>query len=79
MQKRDELFYFRLTDNIAIPSYDKENSFILYNYIKGLGEKYDNYGNLVEKLNLFNKLLQTKNLPKKHHILSTTWLPNYFS
>lgn len=33
MQKRDELFYFRLTDNIAIPSYDKENSFILYNYI----------------------------------------------
>lgn len=66
MQKRDELFYFRLTDNIAIPSYDKENSFILYNYIKGLGEKYDNYGNLVEKLNLFNKLLQTKKFAQKN-------------
>lgn len=66
MQKRDELFYFRLTDNIAIPSYDKENSFILYNYIKALGEKYDNYGNLVEKLNLFNKLLQTKKFAQKN-------------
>lgn len=65
-QRRDELFYFRLTDNIAIPSYDKEDSFILYNYIKGLGEKYANYGNLTEKLNLFNKLLQTKRFAQKN-------------
>lgn len=65
-QKRDELFYFRLTDNIAIPAYDKDDSFILYNYIKGLGEKYNNYGNLTEKLNLFNKLLQTKRFAQKN-------------
>lgn len=66
IQKRDELFYFRLTDNIDIPTYDKDDSFILYNYIKGLGEKYANYGNLVEKLNLFNTLLQTKKFAKKN-------------
>lgn len=66
IQKRDELFYFRLTDNIDIPTYDKDDSFILYNYIKGLGEKYANYGNLVEKLNLFNALLQTKKFAKKN-------------
>ena len=40
--------------------------FILYNYIKGLGEKYNNYGNLTEKLNLFNKLLQTKRFAQKN-------------
>ncbi|WP_303915905.1 AAA family ATPase [Bacteroides mediterraneensis] len=71
--KRDELFYFRLTDNIAIPAYDKDDSFILYNYIKGLGEKYANYGNLVEKLNLFNKLLQTKKFAQK----SITFSPQH--
>lgn len=65
-RKRDELFYFRLTDNIAIPAYDKEDSFILYNYIKGLGEKYANYGNWTEKLNLFNKLLKTKRFAQKN-------------
>lgn len=65
IKKRDELFYFRLTDNIAIPTYDKEDSFILYNYIKGLGEKFANYGNWAEKLNLFNKLLQTKKFSRK--------------
>lgn len=65
-RKRDELFYFRLTDNIGIPAYDKDDSFILYNYIKGLGEKYANYGNWAEKLNLFNKLLQTKKFAQKN-------------
>lgn len=65
IQKRDELFYFRLTDNISIPPYDKDDSFILYNYIKGLGEKYANYGNWTEKLNLFNKLLKTKRFAQK--------------
>lgn len=64
MQKRDELFYFRLTDNIAIPSYDKENSFILYNYIKGLGEKYDNYGNLVENSICLTNFSKQKICPK---------------
>lgn len=66
IKKRDELFYFRLTDKIDIPTYDKEDSFILYNYIKGLGEKFANYGNWSEKLNLFNKLLQTKKFPRKN-------------
>lgn len=66
IKKRDELFYFRLTDNIAIPAYDKDDSFILYNYIKGLGDKYANYGNWTEKLKLFNKLLQTKKFAQKN-------------
>lgn len=65
-KKRDELFYFRLTDNIDIPSYDKDNSFILYNYIKGLGEKYDNLADWVEKLGLFNKLLKAKKFTHKN-------------
>ncbi len=73
IQKRDELFYFRLTDNISIPPYDKDDSFILYNYIKGLGEKYANYGNWTEKLNLFNKLLKTKRFAQK----SITFSPQH--
>lgn len=73
IQKRDELFYFRLTDNISIPPYDKDDSFILYNYIKGLGEKYANYGNWTEKLNLFNKLLKTKKFAQK----SITFSPQH--
>lgn len=73
IQKRDELFYFRLTDNISIPPYDKDDSFILYNYIKGLGEKYANYGSWTEKLNLFNKLLKTKRFAQK----SITFSPQH--
>lgn len=69
-QKRDELVAFRLTDNISIPSYDEDDSFILFNYIQGLWEKYANYGNLTEKLNLFNKLLQSKKFAQKNILFS---------
>ena len=43
------------------------------NYIKGLGEKYANYGNWTEKLNLFNKLLKTKKFAQK----SITFSPQH--
>lgn len=64
-KKKNLLSYFKLTDNIEIPAYDKDNSFILYNYVKGLGEKYDKYDNWTEKLTLFDKLLKAKKFAKK--------------
>lgn len=69
-KKRDLLFYFRLTDYIEIPTYDKDNSFILYNYVKGLGEKYDKYDGWTEKLTLFDKLLKAKKFARKNIIFS---------
>ena len=66
MEKQNKLFFFRLTDKIEIPTYDTDNSFILYNYIKGLGEKYDNYDSWTERLTLFNKLLKTKKFAQKN-------------
>lgn len=69
-EAQDNLFRFKLTDKIDIPKYDKENSFILSNYVQGLKNKYSQYGNLTEKLNLFNKLLLSKKFANKDILFS---------
>lgn len=69
-KKHDELSRFKLVDKIEIPAYESDNSFILYTYLKGLSEKYDNFRNLPDKLILFDKLLKNKKFANKSVVFS---------
>ncbi len=61
----DELFEYRLSSMVEIPVYKEANSSILYAYLTSLKEKYDKYGNLPQKLRLFNDLLKEKKFANK--------------
>lgn len=63
--KCNDLIKFRLTDKIEIPSYVENKSYLLYSYIKSLNEKFDKFGNLPDKLNLFEKLISSKKFANK--------------
>lgn len=63
--KCNDLIKFRLTDKIEIPSYVESKSYLLYAYIRSLNEKFDKFGNLPDKLNLFEKLINSKKFANK--------------
>lgn len=63
--KCNDLIKFRLTDKIEIPSYVESKSHLLYTYIRSLNEKFDKFGNLPDRLNLFEKLINSKKFANK--------------
>lgn len=69
--KCNDLIKFRLTDKIEIPSYVENKSYLLYSYIKSLNEKFDKFGNLPDKLNLYEKLISSKKFANKKISFST--------
>ncbi len=65
-ERFNDLIRFRLTDKIEIPTYVESKSFILYAYIKSLNEKIEKFGNLPEKLKLFENLIKSKKFANKN-------------
>lgn len=68
--KCNDLIKFRLTDKIEIPSYVESKSYLLYAYIRSLNEKFDKFGNLPDRLNLFEKLINSKKFANKRILFS---------
>ena len=63
--KMQVLSKYQLVDKIQIPPYKQNNDSILYAYVKGLQDKYDNFEGIDGKLELFNSLLSTKRFANK--------------
>lgn len=56
---------YKLATKVEIPEYNEENKAVLFAYLKGLKEKFSKFSTILEKTNLFHKMLTSKNFANK--------------
>lgn len=56
---------YKLAEKVEIPEYNKENKAVLFAYLKGLEEKFSKFSTILEKTNLFHKMLTSKGFANK--------------
>ena len=66
---------YKLAEKVEIPEYNEENKAVLFAYLKGLEEKFSKFSTILEKTNLFHKMLTSKGFVKQVcRNLSSAWL-----
>ena len=56
---------YKLAEKVEIPEYNEENKAVLFAYLKGLEEKFSKFSTILEKTNLFHKMLTSKGFANK--------------
>lgn len=56
---------YKLAEKVEIPEYNEENKAVLFAYLKGLEEKFSKFSTILEKTNLFHKMLISKGFANK--------------
>lgn len=56
---------YKLAEKVEIPEYNEENKAVLFAYLKGLKEKFSKFSTILEKTNLFHKMLTSKGFANK--------------
>ena len=56
---------YKLAEKVEIPEYNEENKAVLFAYLKGLKEKFSKFSTILEKTNLFHKMLISKDFAHK--------------
>ena len=56
---------YKLATKVEIPEYNEENKAVLFAYLKGLKEKFSKFSTILEKTNLFHKMLTSKEFANK--------------
>ncbi len=62
---------YKLAEKVEIPEYNEENKAVLFAYLKGLKEKFSKFSTILEKTNLFHKMLTSKGFANKSVETST--------
>lgn len=62
---------YKLAEKVEIPEYNEENKAVLFAYLKGLKEKFNKFSTILEKTNLFHKMLTSKGFANKSVETST--------
>lgn len=61
---------YKLTSKVEIPEYNERNKTVLFAYLNGLKEKFSKYSTILDKINLFNKMLTSKRFANKSIVFS---------
>ena len=56
---------YKLALKVEIPEYNEKNKAVLFAYLKGLEEKFSKFSTILEKTNLFHKMLISKDFAHK--------------
>ena len=64
-KKMNTIVKYKLAEKVEIPEYNEENKAILFVYLKGLKEKFSKFSTILEKTNLFHKMLTSKGFANK--------------
>lgn len=56
---------YKLALKVEIPEYNEKNRAVLFAYLKGLEEKFSKFSTILEKTNLFHKMLTSKGFANK--------------
>lgn len=56
---------YKLAEKVEIPEYNEENKAVLFAYLKGFKEKFSKFSTILEKTNLFHKMLTSKGFAHK--------------
>lgn len=56
---------YKLAFKVEIPEYNEKNKAVLFAYLKGLEEKFSKFSTILEKTNLFHKMLTSKGFANK--------------
>lgn len=64
-RQMDTIAKYKLAPKVEIPEYNEENKAILFVYLKGLKEKFSKFSTILEKTNLFHKMLTSKGFANK--------------
>lgn len=62
---------YKLAEKVEIPEYNEENKAVLFAYLKGFKEKFSKFSTILEKINLFHKMLTSKGFANKSVETST--------
>ena len=57
---------YKLAPKVEIPEYNDKNKAVLFAYLKGLKEKFSKFSTILEKTNLFHKMLTSKGFANKY-------------
>ena len=64
-KKMNTIVQYKLAEKVEIPEYNEENKAVLFAYLKGFKEKFSKFSTILEKTNLFHKMLTSKGFAHK--------------
>ena len=70
-KKMNTIVQYKLAEKVEIPEYNEENKAVLFAYLKGFKEKFSKFSTILEKTNLFHKMLTSKGFANKSVETST--------
>ena len=65
-KKMNTIVQYKLAEKVEIPEYNEENKAVLFAYLKGFKEKFSKFSTILEKTNLFHKMLTSKGFSNKY-------------
>lgn len=64
-KQMDTIVKYKLAPKVEIPEYNEENKAVLFAYLQGLEEKFSKFSTILNKTNLFHKMLTDKHFANK--------------
>lgn len=64
-KKMNTIVQYKLAEKVEIPEYNEENKAVPFAYLKGFKEKFSKFSTILEKTNLFHKMLTSKGFAHK--------------